>query len=256
MPPMCYNHTGLKTKWHTVSQHGFKKNVFVRMQLFTCNCALRTWENTLGYLSTKPCGVEVWGPECSGSPIPSIPQHKNDIQTLLKQLAGLWSDNEPGSPTHRHSMFSYLQAWLDRKQTHTNTSEFSGSVGHQCAELQTPARCCPAISCADRQDRSVASRGNSGFFYLCLGSESCCLWLLETGLLLRVASDIKESLSPYHRTRKPNISFEITWLLWMKSLLHHWGQRGWFLYHCSTLQCNQTIFYNYAHNWILFQKIL
>lgn len=151
------------------------------MQMFTFNSALRTCQNTLGYFSTKPCGVEVWGLECIRSLIPLILQHKNYIQTLLKQLAGLWSDNEPSCPTHRHCMFSYIQAWLDRKQTHTNTSEFSGSVGHQCAELQAPARRCLAISCADMQDTRVASRGNSGFFYVCLGSESCCLWLLRQG---------------------------------------------------------------------------
>lgn len=29
-------------------------------------------------------------------------------------------------------MFHYIQAWLDRKQSHSNTSEFTGSVGRRC----------------------------------------------------------------------------------------------------------------------------
>lgn len=157
------------------------------MQIFTFNSTLRTSQKNFGLLKT--CEVGVWWLEWIRSPIPSILQHKNDIQTLLKQLAGLWSDNEPSCPTHRHCMFSYIQAWLDRNQTHTNTSEFSGSVGHQCAELQAPAWPCPAISCADMQDTSVASRGNSGFFFtsawevspavfgfLERASVTCCFW--------------------------------------------------------------------------------
>lgn len=103
--------------------------------------------------------------------------------------------------SHRHYMISDIQAWLDRKQTHTNRSEFSGSVGHRCTGLQALTWPCLVISCANMQCvASLPGETLASFIHL-LGSELCCLWLLRLRfcyILLR---------SPYHMARKFNISY-------------------------------------------------
>ena len=90
--------------------------------------------------------------------------------------------------SHRPYMFSYIQAWLDRKQTHTKTCEFSGSVGHQCTGLQAPTWPCLAISCADMQLNCVSSRGNSGVVYTSTGKWALPSLASQTMLLLHAVS--------------------------------------------------------------------
>lgn len=147
---------------------------------FTCNSTPRTCQCTLGYFSKKPCWVEVWGPEWIRNPVHLILQHKMTFKHSLNSWTDYGVIMNPAAPhtdivclaTCKHDLTGNRPA-----HTHTNTCEFRGSVGHQLAPVQR----CPAISCADTQDTSVSSRGNSGFFYVCLGSEPCCLWLLRLG---------------------------------------------------------------------------
>lgn len=88
---MSYHHTGLSLN--------VEENVFISIQIFTFNSRLWTCENASSYFYTEPFGLEVWGLEWIRSLIPLLRQDKNYIQMLPKQLAALWSDNEPNHLT-------------------------------------------------------------------------------------------------------------------------------------------------------------
>lgn len=116
------------------------------------------------------------GSRCElGLLLPPKARQKIAFKYSRKQLAALLCDNEAN---HRPYIFSYIQAWLDRKQTphkDMRVQRFSGPPVHRAAgsglALPGPSPVLTCSSTASLPEETLAS-----FMHL-PGSELCCLWL-------------------------------------------------------------------------------
>lgn len=175
------------------------------MHIFVCNSMLRTRRNSWGYFSTKPSGVEVWGLEWFQFLLPQC--CKNDIQTLLSQMAALWSDNEPLCPAYTGIaclVCSYKHELRGNRPTHIHIQTlWSSEVQWANSAQLSAAQPSPVLTCripVSPPEETLASFTSAWevspavFGSFDTASVTCCLWY-------------KRVTQPYRITGKFNHSF-------------------------------------------------
>lgn len=160
---------------------------------FTCNSTPRTCQCTSGYFSTKPCWVEVRGPEWIRNPVHLILQHKMTFKHSLNSWQDYGVIMNPAAPhtdivclaTCKHDLTGNRPAHTHK---HMWVQRFSGPPVGPRSALPSHLLCWHAgYQCLFQRKLWLLLRLPGKWALLSLAS--------ETGLLLHAASDIKESLT-------------------------------------------------------------